>query len=299
MPVLSNHLAAETRFRTPAVLAEHGIHRAINVIIEGEEPGGLPYGVLEADSSDRDQFSRHDIAFLQSLSNVLSAALVRQRHEAAQRTLLREKDILMQEVHHRIKNNLQLVNTMLALQARSLPDGSERASLNEAAARIMSIAALHRRLHEEGAVESVDLGPYLTGLVADLGGSLGVGDGTRPIRLDVEPMVLPPEHVTPLGLIAVELVTNAQKYGAGPIAVRLRRSTRGVEMMVDDEGPGFPPGADAGFQASLGMRLIAALARTPNPVNVERQGERTRVTVQVAFAPRVRHSEPALVTRPG
>ena len=282
MPVVSNHLAEEARFRTPAVLAEHGIHRAINVIVEAE--GGLPFGVLEADSSERDQFTMHDLSFMQSLANVLSAAITRQRHNAAQQALLREKDVLMQEIHHRVKNNLQLVHTMLHLQARATADGDGKSHLQDAASRIMSIAALHRRLHEDGAVERVDLAQYLQGLLADIAQSLSPGDAARPMAIHVDAMQLPSQHVTPVGLIAVELVTNALKYGAGPIVVRVRRTEPGVDIAVEDGGAGFPAGFAPGAGRSLGMRLIAALSRTPDAVTIAREEARTVVTARVAFA---------------
>ena len=283
MPVVSNHLAKESRFRTPLVLAEHGIHRAINVIVEAED--GLPFGVLEADSSDRSQFTVHDLSFMQSLANVLSAAITRQRQSAAQQALLQEKDVLMQEIHHRVKNNLQLVHTMLQLQARAIPEGDGKLHLQDAASRIMSIAAVHRRLHEEGAVERVDLAQYLKGLLADIAQSLAPGDAGRPMALEVEPMQLPSEHVTPVGLIAVEMVTNALKYGAGPINVRVQRTSPGVDITVEDAGAGFAQADFApGANRSLGMRLIAALARTPNAVTASRSAGKTVVTARVTFA---------------
>ena len=284
LPVVSNHLTEESRFRTPAVLVEHGINRAINVIIEGDETVGAPYGVLEADSSDRLSFTSDDVAFLQSLANVLAAAISRDRHLATQQHLLREKDILMQEVHHRIKNNLQLVQTMLQLQARGLADTAERTRLTEAAARIMSIAAVHRRLHAEGVVEQVDLPPHLAGLLDDLGASLGPADETRPITLDVEPMLLPAEHVTPVGLIVVELVTNALKYGAGPTTVRLRKTAAGVDVTVEDCGKGFPPGFKPAASRSLGMRLVGALARGQDAFDIGAHAGGARVSVHVTLA---------------
>lgn len=281
MPVVSNHLASESRFRTPKVLAEHGIQRAINVIVERE--GGLPFGVLEADSSDRWQFTVHDLSFMQALANVLSAAIARHHQHAAQEALLRQKDVLMQEIHHRVKNNLQLVHTMLHLQARGLADGEGRSHLQDAATRIMSIAAVHRRLHEEGAIERVDLAAYLGGLLADIGASL-TPDADRPITLDADDMELPSEHVTPVGLIAVEMVTNALKYGTGPIVVRVRKTTGGVDITVEDDGNGFPTDFNPGSRASLGMRLIAALARTPDAIAIRRLPQGTAVTVRVTFS---------------
>jgi two-component sensor histidine kinase len=282
MPVVSNHLGEEARFRTPAVLAEHGVHRAINVIVEVE--GALPFGVLEADSTDRFQFTVHDLSFMQAVANILSAAITRLRQNAAQQELLREKDVLMQEVHHRVKNNLQLVHTMLHLQARGIQDGEEKSRLQEAASRIMSIAAVHRRLHEEGAVERVDLASYLDGLMDDMVESLGEAVAERPITLDVDTMSLPSEHVTPVGLITVEMVTNALKYGAGGIGVRVRQTDAGVDISVQDDGPGFPDGFKPGGSSSLGMRLIAALARSRDAISVGKTETGTIVTVRVVFS---------------
>ncbi len=281
MPVVSNHLASEIRFRIPMVLAEHGVRCAINVIVGGD--GAAPFGVLEVDSTDQREFTAHDVAFIQSLANMLAAVIDRQCRRLAEELLLREKDVLLQEVHHRTKNSLQLVQTMLSLQARSASSADEKARLQEAAARIMSIAAVHRRLHEEGAVERVSLAPYLDGLIADVSGTIGLDGQGRPISLAVEPMELPAEQVTPIGLIAVELVTNAFKYGGGAVAVRVRPAAAGVEIVVEDAGAGFPPGFDQASRGSLGMRLIAALARTPDAVTVSHVHGRTLVTVRVAF----------------
>jgi two-component system, sensor histidine kinase PdtaS len=108
-PVLSNHLAAEARFRSPALLAEHGVRRAINVVVRGE---GEPFGVLEADRRDPGEFSGQDIGFLQCLANTLGLAIDRERERAAREVLLVEKEMLVQEAHHRVKNSLQLVQAV-------------------------------------------------------------------------------------------------------------------------------------------------------------------------------------------
>ncbi len=286
LPVVSNHLGEETRFRSPAVLAEHGIHRAINVIIEGE--AGEPFGVLEVDSSDRQCFTLHDIACLQSLANVVSAAIERQARLRMQVALLAEKDVLMQEVHHRVKNSLQLVQTMLHLQARGIPVGEERDRLQDAARRIMTIAAVHRRLHQEGSVTGTDAEPYFEGLLEDISQSMVEASAARPITLAVEPMILLPDQITPLGLIVTELVTNALKYSSGPIGVKIVRTTEGsatfVTVSVDDAGTGFPADFDPAASRSLGMRLISALARSATAICVDRTVPFGRVSVRVALA---------------
>ena len=281
-PVVSNHLAEEGRFRTPAVLAEHGVLRAINVIIDGEN--GQPFGVLEVDSTDRQDFTSHDTAFLQSLANVLAAAVERCFRQLEQDALMKQKDLLMQEVHHRVKNSLQLVQTMLQLQARGIPDGEERDRLQDAAGRIMTIAAVHRRLHEQGAIEGTDAAGYLKGLMSDLNLSIAPDAALRPIEVDCAPINLAADRITPLGLIATELVTNALKYGEGRVLVTVCETENGVAITVEDEGAGFPDDFVPGAGGSLGMRLVCALARAPNAVTIDRDVPFGRVTVRVVFA---------------
>lgn len=382
--VLSNRLGEEGRFRVPVLLAEHGIHSAINVLV-GASPR-TAYGVLEVDSPHRHEFAHADLAFLQGLSNALAAAVEREAHEAAlrrsegfarrafecipdcakvldldgrlravnanglclleigaardvvgrlweelwpqeqheavraalaqaraghiahfeapgptakgtprwwdvlvapvpgedgrptellsisrdvtwrreamlrQEELLRDKDLLMQEIHHRVKNSLQLVRTMLQLQARAASPEA-RAELDQAARRIMSIGAVHQRLYEGGSVVDTDAADFLRALVADLRDMLAQAAGAREIALDVEPMRLPADQLTPLGVVASELVANALKYGAGRVRVRARRVPEGVRLEVADEGLGFPGGIEAARGRGLGMRIVTAMAK--------------------------------------
>ena len=257
-PTLSNHLAQEQRFRVPALLAEHGVQSAINVVIG--PPGDHPYGVLEVDSSRRHEFIAADTAFLQALANVLAAGLVRIAAETAKDALLQDKDLLMREVHHRVTNSLQLVRTMLGLQSRTAADET-RVQLEVAAGRIMSIAAVHRRLYQGGSVLEGDASAYLAALLDDMRDMLDDAARNRPIVLEAEPLMLPADGLTPLGLVVSELVTNAVKYGAGQVTVRVRRVETGIEVVVEDEGPGFGRDFVASKRSGLGMRLIASLAK--------------------------------------
>lgn len=257
-PVVSNNLDTEERFRTPRLLADHGIHSAINVAVATAD--AMPFGVLEVDSTARGDFNGANTAFMQSLSNVLAAALVRQEAELAKDALIREKDLLMQEVHHRVKNSLQLVRTLLQLQARTAPDDT-RVHLEEAAGRIMTIGAVHQRLYEGGSVTHTDAAAYLRSLIADLQSMLVDPAEGREIIVLADALRLPADQITPLGLITSELVTNALKHGAGRVLVSLRPVKDGLEIRVEDEGPGFAPEFEARPSAGLGMRLIAALAK--------------------------------------
>jgi len=255
-PVLSNNLVDEQRFRTPNLLVEHGIHSAINVAITGT----VPFGVLEVDGTLSGQFVAADIAFLQALSNLLAAALARYETEQAKDALLREKDLLMQEVHHRVKNSLQLVRTLLHLQARNADD-DVRAELEKAAGRIMTIGAVHRRLYDGGSVTETDAAAYLQALASDMRSMLDDPGSNRQITIEADSLSLPADQITPLGLITSELVTNALKHGTGRVLVNVAPVPGGLQVIVEDEGPGFPPDFEPRLSDGLGMRLVVALAK--------------------------------------
>ncbi len=255
-PVLSNNLADEKRFRTPALLVEHNIHSAINVAIGGD----ASFGVLEVDGTLRGEFVAADISFLQALGNVLAAALARHETEQVKDELLREKDLLMQEVHHRVKNSLQLVRTLLHLQARTAND-EIRVELEKAAQRIMTIGAVHQRLYSGGSVTQTDAAAYLEQLISDMRAMLTDPAVERPIVIQSEPLPLLADQITPLGLITSELITNALKHGAGRIIVNVAAVPQGLQVSVEDEGLGFPPNFEARQSDGLGMRLVVALAK--------------------------------------
>jgi hypothetical protein len=94
-PVISNHLENEQRFRTPDLLVRHGIHRAINVILQGD---GRPFGVLEVDSQSEDEFTAHDLTFLQGAANVLGMAIERERQDRSLKAALAHQEVLLKEI---------------------------------------------------------------------------------------------------------------------------------------------------------------------------------------------------------
>src|SRR4249920_1485743 len=127
-PVISNHLENEQRFRTPELLIEHGIRRAMNVILQGD---GSPFGVLEVDSKSAGEFSKHDVAFLQGAANILGMAIEQQQSQRKLQAALDRHQLLLKEVNHRVKNSLQVVASMLHLQANAATSELSE-SLNEA-----------------------------------------------------------------------------------------------------------------------------------------------------------------------
>ncbi len=285
--VVSNHLEEERQFAVPLVLGKHGIHSAINVPIPA--PGGGParfWGVLEADGTGRSQFSQPDSAFLLLLVATLGACVERDARRAELRRLTQgrdaERDLLVQEVHHRVKNSLQLVTALLSTQARGSDVPAVREQLLEAAGRVATIGAVHERLYRDGSGEEADAAAYLAGLVEDLRRSMSDAAAGRTVALDAPPLRLPADRLTPLGLIATELVTNALKYGGGRVRLVVRPIEAGIEIACEDDGPGFPEAFDPRRSRGLGMRLVAALAKGADPVRVDRSVPHGRVVVTVA-----------------
>src|SRR5512141_3329313 len=135
-PVISNHLENEQRFRTPELLVQHGIRRAMNVILQGD---GLPFGVLEVDSRSEGEFGEHDIAFLQGAANILGMAIEQQQYQRKLQSALARHQILLKEVNHRVKNSLQVVSSMLQLQSNTVGDAALSERLNEASTRISAV----------------------------------------------------------------------------------------------------------------------------------------------------------------
>ncbi|MFK3815707.1 sensor histidine kinase [Pseudomonas sp. NPDC089407] len=381
-PVLSNHLGQEHRFRTPELLKRYGIERAINVPIRGSM---TPFGVLEADSTNGDDFMESDLLFLEGISNVISMAVERlavghaevlpdpysesmlnaspdcvkvlslngqiefmndagmclmhigdlaqikgqawsslwpeeskglveeavgavtggestrfeaycptgqdeprwwdvtvapilgqggsvekliavsrditerHQHEAdllslieMQNTKLNSSDLHLEEIHHRVKNSLHLVNTLLLLQANITPDEAVKLQLQTAASRVVTIASVHERLYQAAGERDVLAGDYLRALLGDLGKALG----DRAIALDADDFLLPPERMAPLGLVISELITNALKYGKGRIEVKVKHVDDHALITVSDEGDGFPEHYPKPSGTGLGMRLV-------------------------------------------
>jgi two-component sensor histidine kinase len=259
-PVISNHLENEERFRTPELLLEHGIRRAMNVILQGD---GSPYGVLEVDSRLEGEFSERDIAFLQGAANILGMAIEQQRYERQLKAALDRHQVLASEMTHRVKNSLQIASSMLHLQASTTDDEGIRAHLKQASGRVSAIGRAYDRLAHDADIEKIALGAYLKEVCTD---AIGVAshcrlefDGEKELRLD-------PDRAISLALIVNELVTNATKYAFphrtdGHIWVRLVRESANMALVsVRDDGVALSPDFDIKNSKGLGMRIVAALS---------------------------------------
>src|SRR5579863_4218580 len=219
-PVISNHLETEERFRTPEILVRHGVHRAMNVILQGD---GRPFGVLEVDSRSEDKFVEHDLSFLQGAANILGMAIERERHERNLKAALDRHQFLIKEMNHRVKNSLALVVSMLRLQARENNEPEFVQHLEDATLRVGAIARVHEQLYQSSDVERFDVGRYIEGICKDLGASFAQCE----IEVQAQAgIVISTDRAISSALIVNELVSNAAKHayqgkGAGNVWVNI------------------------------------------------------------------------------
>jgi two-component sensor histidine kinase len=260
-PVISNHLENEQRFRTPELMLKHGIRRAMNVILQGD---GSPYGVLEVDSRSEGEFSEHDIAFLQGAANILGMAIERQRYERNLKAALDRHQVLLKEISHRVKNSLQMVSSMLHLQASTADDEGLTAQLAEASSRVSAVGRAYERLAYDADVENIDLSAHLQAVCAD---AITVSSNCKLHFDGAQGIWLNADRAISLALIVNELVTNAVKYAflnrhEGHIYVRLVRPNANEALVsVRDDGIGLPSDFDLSTSKGLGMRIVTALAK--------------------------------------
>ncbi len=187
----------------------------------------------------------------------------RKRSDDLIRSALREKDVLLREVHHRVKNNMQVISSLLNLQASQTSDPAARATLEESRQRVRSIALIHEKLYNSGNMASIDFGAYLKSVADELLKTFGRPDVS--CRLDLEGIRFEIDRAIPAGLIVNELLTNSLRHAfppgtSGTVWVRLRSLGDGrVELVVQDDGIGFAPGADPSTSATLGLAIVKTL----------------------------------------
>jgi two-component sensor histidine kinase len=284
-PVISNHLEVEERFRTPEILLRHGIHRAMNVILQGD---GQPFGVLEVDSRSDNDFVEHDLAFLQGAANILGMAIERERHERNLKAALERQQFLVKEMNHRVKNSLALVVGMLRLQARENSQPESVQQLEDATLRVGAIARVHEQMYQSADVERFDVGRYIEGICKDLGASFAQCE----IHVQAQSgIVISTDRAISCALIVNELVSNAAKHaykGQGMGSVWVTIAATGVDkfsIAIRDKGAGLPEGFQFGEGKGLGARMVRALAEQLNAsleVVAQRPGVEFVVTAPLA-----------------
>jgi len=189
----------------------------------------------------------------------------RVRAEQAIRDSLRDKEILLKEIHHRVKNNLQIISGLLYLQEEQVCEPAALDAFRQSRHRIASMALVHEELYRSTELSRVCLSDYVRDLLPRLFGESGAGPDIHTV-LRLGETCIPIEQAVPAGLVINELLTNAYKHafaarGQGTLVVTLTEIDDQVEIVIRDDGPGLPETFDLTRTSTLGMQLVSNLAR--------------------------------------
>jgi PAS domain S-box-containing protein len=218
---------------------------------------------------------RSDILKLGERTVVLSVVRdITERKESEERirASLAEKEVLLREIHHRVKNNLQVISGLLDLHSHEIHDPVLRTVYRESQSQIVAMALVHEKLYQSNDMSRVHFEHYLHALCNNLMASFGVRDGHIELNIDSPVPEIVMDTAIPCGLIINELVTNSLKHAfpkgrRGSIYISFRKSMEskgsetGYEMVVSDDGVGLPEGMDIGNAKSLGLNLVSILVQ--------------------------------------
>jgi PAS domain S-box-containing protein len=231
-------------------------------------------GVLVLLSTEGVRLGEDELRLLRELADDLAFGILtiraraeRQRAEEALMASLRDKGALLKEVHHRVKNNLQVITSLLRLEARRVENPGTRIVLRDMQNRVHAMAALHERLYRSNSFAEIELGPYIGQLVEQLVRSVAPNPEKITIQMDVASVLLGLDQAVPCGLLVTELVSNALKHAfpegrIGTLLIELRSvDEKHLALRVCDDGIGLPEDFETRRKESLGLQLATDLSR--------------------------------------
>ncbi len=216
-------------------------------------------------TEQRNVFIYDETGRLVAIEGIARDVTERMRTQAALEASLREKEILLREIHHRVKNNMQVISSLLNLQARHLKDQEAVEMFRQAQKRIRSMAMVHEKLYHSPDLTSIDFTDYLNSLAQTIFQDYQQQRGQVELHIELEPVSLNINHAVPVGLIVNELITNSLKHAfpwgrKGNIWVRLKQAAKNrVMVQVKDDGIGLPANVDPKKAESMGMIIITTL----------------------------------------
>ncbi|WP_424356152.1 histidine kinase dimerization/phosphoacceptor domain -containing protein [Methanobacterium sp. MBAC-LM] len=233
----------------------------VPIWLEGELMGVLCH---ETFKTRHWKFEEQD--FVASLANLISLGLEASKRKKAEEDLkasLKEKEILMKEIHHRAKNNLTIISSLLNLQSRHINDKEALGVFRESQNRARSMALIHEKLYRSDDLRKIDFGEYIRSLTIELFNSYRASQGIE-LNMDIDNIDLDINTAVPLALIVNEIVTNSLKYAfpdkkTGNVSVHFAKNSDEMQLIVEDNGIGFPGDLDFRNTNSLGMQLVTSL----------------------------------------
>jgi two-component sensor histidine kinase len=207
-----------------------------------------------------------------------TAALLASANSTLQ-TNLREKDTLLKELQHRVKNNLQVVASLLRMQSARVKDPEDARLFTESQDRIRSMSMVYERLYRSDNLSCIGLREYVGDLASELVRLYSFKPQASKLITDIKDIKIDPEVAIPCGLIINEAISNSLKYafpdgGGGTIRIAIKKTNGFLEMVLGDDGVGLPEALYSGRDSSLGMQLIHSLAeyQLGGNVKIERSG---------------------------
>ena len=197
-------------------------------------------------------------------TSVISDISERKQAEDRIKASLAEKEVLLKEINHRVKNNLQIISSLLHLQSRDIHDEQALRSFQVSQDRIRAMALVHEKLYLSEDLARIDFGEYIESLASDLRSSYGLGSQHVKLKIDVDNILLGVDTAIPCGVIVNELVANSLKHAfpgdrSGEIAISFREVDGHYSMIFKDDGVGLPEGLDISHPSSLGLTIVNAV----------------------------------------
>ncbi len=232
---------------------------------------GRTIGVMVVQSyKEGVRFTEEQLDMMVFVSNQIAMAIERRRADENMKSALEEKEVLLREIHHRVKNNLQVITSLISLQADHINDPQIADAFLETQARVRSMSLIHEELYQASNLAQVNFPDYLQRLTGYLTNAFAIG-GRITLQTDVKDVLLGVDTAIPLGLIVNELVSNALKHAfpdgrRGKIIVRLhpvinQSGEHWYDLVVEDNGAGFPHDIDHRKTETLGLQLVSVLSR--------------------------------------
>jgi two-component sensor histidine kinase len=223
-------------------------------------------GLIQFNDRRKGCFTRQIIGYLEGIASHIGEALLRKQTEETIRASLREKESLLKEIHHRVKNNLQVISSLLNLQSHQLDSPIAKAVLKDTQSRVRSMALIHEHLYRSENLAAVDMVAYLRQLCTQLFRTLLSSPGTVKLNIDIAEFRLVIDQAIPCGLLVNELVSNSLKHAfpegrTGEIRVELQPVEGGfLRLKISDNGTGLPQGFELKNLTSLGLNLVSDLS---------------------------------------
>jgi PAS domain S-box-containing protein len=255
-------------------------------ILSGNPAVALEHRIMKKDGSLRwvrntaVPHHNHD-GHIVSYDGLISDITERKEAEERLKSSIREKETLLKEIHHRVKNNLQIITSLLSLQSRNLNNDDLLKYFNEAESRIRSMSLVHEKLYQSETFGNIDFSIYIFELADSIISGYSSDADAIGLKIDAQDLHLTIDQAIPCGLIITELLTNAIKYAFPPgwegtrkIVISLKEKPRGMaELVIGDNGVGLPSSLDAAKSGTLGLSLVPLLAKQiDGELEIDRSG---------------------------